>query len=169
MKLQQFNGGLATRLRPQYLQQNEAVEYINIDNSTGALTPVKDKLATTTYAEAYNWYSSALARWFSSNTYTTYAELDNKVYAATGASPPQVYDLTSQYTMGITAPADLILAAAIPSSVVTDVTLESIVSVSPVALPNQDITYLLINDSAGTYSLSFETTIPTMQHLLALA
>ncbi len=156
MKLQQFNGGLATRLRPQFLQQNEAVEYLNIDNSTGALTPVKDKLATNIPSNAYNWYSSALARWFSSTVYTSYAELDNKVYTTTGDSIPQVYEAGIQYNMGITAPGPLILAASLPSSVVTDVTLSSANSGSAAALPNQDISYLFINDSAGIYSLTFE-------------
>ncbi len=159
MKLQQFDGGLATRLRPQFLKQNEAVEYINIDNSTGALTPVKDKIATNIPALAYNWYSSALARWFKSSVYTSYAELDNKVYAVTGNTEPKVYDSSSQHSMGITAPSTLSLGAILPSTVVTDVTLESAVSVSPTALPNQDLTYLFINDSAGIYSLSFETTL----------
>lgn len=158
MKLQQFNGGLATRLRPQYLQQNEAVEYINIDNSTGALTPVKDKIATAIPAAEFNWYSSALDRWFSSSTYTSYAELDNKVYTSNGASP-QVYDATTQHKMGIAAPTALTLGVVIPSTVVTDVTLESVASDSPLALPNQDLTYLFLNDSAGVYSLSFQTTL----------
>lgn len=159
MKLQQFNGGLATRLRPQYLQQNEAVEYVNIDNSTGALTPVKDKLATAIPAGAFNWYSSALARWFSSSTYTSYTELDNKVYSATGSSVPKVIDSTSIHNIGIIAPTNLTLGAVIPSTIVTDATLESTVSALATALPNQDLTYLFINDSAGVYSLSFETTI----------
>lgn len=159
MKIQQFNGGLATRLRPQFLQQNEAVEYLNIDNSTGTLTPVKDKVATAISASAYNWYSSALDRWFRSSVYTTYAEVDNKVYAANGITTPQVYDATSQHSMGITAPTALTLGAVLPSTIVTDVTLASAVSGSAAALPNQDITYLLINDSAGVFSLTFETTI----------
>ncbi len=159
MKIQQFNGGLATRLRPQFLQQNEAVEYLNIDNSTGTLTPVKDKVATAIPASAYNWYSTALAKWFSSTTYTSYAELDNKVYSANGITTPQVYDATSQHSMGITAPTALTLGAVLPSTIVTDVTLASAVSGSAAALPNQDITYLLINDSAGVFSLTFETTI----------
>lgn len=158
MKLQQFDGGLATRLRPQYLKQNEAVEYLNVDNTTGALTPIKDKVATSITAGPYNWYSSALARWFNSNIYTSYAELDNKVYTANG-STPKVYDSSSQHSIGIIAPSSFVLTATIQSTVVTDVTLTSTVSASPAALPNQDLTYLLINDSAGVYSLSFETVL----------
>ena len=41
MKLQDFTGGLATRLRPQYIQLNEGVEYNNINSRVGSLVPVK--------------------------------------------------------------------------------------------------------------------------------
>lgn len=159
MKLQQFNGGLATRLNPQFLALNEAQDYLNIDNSTGSLTPVKDKLATGLLTFPYNWYSSSLARWFSSNSYTVYAELDNKVYSSDGVDVPQVHDTTGSYSVGITPPGAFTGNPIILSTPVTDVTLSAVISVVATALPNQEITYLLVNDNAGVYSSAFEVSI----------
>lgn len=161
MKLQKFDGGLSTRLRPQYLALNEAVEYINIDNSTGALTPVRDKINSGLTGLAFNWYSSAVNKWFSKDIHTSYAELGNKVYEMDGITIPRVHDSSASYSMGLNIP-DLTgttITAVEPATPVTDVTLESVPSLSPDALPYQDLTYLLVNDNNGFYSLAFQTTI----------
>jgi len=155
MKLQKFDGGLSTRLSPQFINQDQGVIYNNIDNSKGCLVPAKNKTPTTQSALAFNWYSNALNRWFSNNNYTTYVEYNSIVYEA-GSNIQQVHTSNSTFAMGITAPGSLTVASVLPSSPVTDATVSS--TIGGGNLPNQDITYLLINDSAGTFSTTFEIT-----------
>ncbi len=159
MKLQQFNGGLATRLEPQFLSVNEAVEYLNIDNSLGSLVPVKDKVPTTIPAQAFNWYSYSLNKWFSAPIFTYYTEYNSFVYQVDGSTTPLVTDSSASYRMGIVPPTSFVTSATNQSTVVTDATLSSVTSLVAAALPNQDTTYIFINDSAGVYSLSFEATL----------
>ena len=54
MKIQQFAGGLSTRLRPQYIQVNEGAQYSNIDNSVGTLAPVNKPQVTNIATTEFN-------------------------------------------------------------------------------------------------------------------
>lgn len=153
MKLQKFDGGLSTRLNPQFINQNQGVIYNNIDNSKGCLIPAKNKTLTSIVANAYNWYSNSLNRWFGNTSYTSYVEYNSTVYEA-GFNIQQVHTSTISFPMGILAPSTLVGAKVLPSTPVTDVTISS--TIDGGNLPNQDITYLLINDTANTFSTPFE-------------
>lgn len=44
MKIQKFNGGLATRLEPHFINADQSTVNVNVDTSVGVLAPVKDKV-----------------------------------------------------------------------------------------------------------------------------
>lgn len=159
MKLQRFEGGLATRLDPQFLQVNQGVVYTNIDNSKGSLTPVKTKLATNIEAYPFNFYAPSIARWVGNVNKTYWAEFDNKTYSFDGITSPVTRSVSEAYISGIASPTEFIATAQIQSAVVTDVTFEVEASASPLALPNQDTTYLLINRNEGVFSSPLEITV----------
>ncbi|UOF80210.1 hypothetical protein [Caudoviricetes sp.] len=160
MKLLEFNGGLATRQRPHLININEAVVYDNIDNALGTLVPVKDKLDTNINCSRFNYWSTALQRWFTSSSYKYYVDFENAVYYTDGVTAPVVNSVGSIHSMGITAPVSITGSAAVTvqSTVVTDVTTSSVPDPT-VGLPVQDIVYKFINDSAGVYSSQFEVTV----------
>ena len=161
MKLQKFDGGLATRLDPQFLSVDQGAEYINIDNSVGSLTPVKSKLATNIEAFPFNFYSPAIDRWVGHSVKTYWAEYDNKVYSTNGVSRPEVRTATQAYVSGIVSPPAFTATGVVQAQVVTDVSFEVTSVQDPLALPNQDITYILVNKNNGKYSLPYELVITT--------
>ena len=106
MKIQQFDGGLATRQRPQFLQTNEAVVYKNIDSREGSLVPVKDKSATSISVNRYHTFYDAQQEWVGFNTITDFLEYQGRLYYTDRSSRPQKYDGTNTYNLGITPPAE---------------------------------------------------------------
>jgi len=88
MKIQQFDGGLATRLAPQFIAQNQGVEYENILSTTGVLEPVLTPLATAISVAKYNTFFVKDQEWVGSATPTTYLEYQNILYSASGTGRP---------------------------------------------------------------------------------
>ena len=85
MKLQQFDGGLHTRVKPHLILPNEAVVYTNADSETGVLQPVKDKSATNISVSEY--FVKYGAEWVSSSTPTDYLEYRGTLYWTDGIAP----------------------------------------------------------------------------------
>lgn len=158
MKLQQFDGGVATRLAPQLLNNNQGVVYENIDNSTGVLTPIKDKLATDIAVEKYNKYFVTEDEWLSSAVPTDYLEFQRKMYLTDRISRPQKYSNGIYNFLGIEAPASASvltkLYAALP---LTDITVLNDITTGD--LPASDFDYMLFNVNNGIYSTPFKFTV----------
>jgi hypothetical protein len=149
MKIQQFQGGLATRLRPQFLQQNQGVVYDNIDNSVGTLAPVKKPLATGILLDKFHTYYDAQQMWVSSTTRRDYVEYSGDLYWADRVGRPQKFDGTTQTNLGIIAPPQLTGFTNTTIPKVQEVTIEP---VTGAGLPKEDTTYLLVNSDGVNIS-----------------
>ena len=130
MKIDLFDGGLATRKSPHLIAINEGVEYENIDNSLGILAPVKAKTDANIPLQKYSYYYIAKSKWVSSTTYRDYLEYRETLYYTEGTSYPRKYDGGTEYQLGIekpaTAPVFNMVSSASPGP--TDVTLTQITS-----------------------------------------
>lgn len=104
MKIQQFQGGLATRLEPQLLQTNQGTEYENIDNSVGVLAPVKGTSPSGISVAQYHEFFNAKQEWVSSSQLTDYLEYNRRMYSTNRSTKPQVYDGTTTRNLGIDVP-----------------------------------------------------------------
>lgn len=158
MKLQQFDGGVSSRLAPQLLTINQGVVYQNIDNTQGILTPVKDKVVTDKEVERYHKYFVAEGEWLSSPRRTDFLEFQRRMYLTDGIYPPQKYSKGEYNLLGIKAPfyvCDLFpVNEAIP---LKDITVLNKVSTGD--LPASDFDYLLFNINDGVMSTPFKFTV----------
>lgn len=103
MQISTFNGGLNTRMEPHLLALNEAVEYSDIDSSTGVLKPVNKNTNIGEAVDPYFWYFNSA--WLSSATAREYVEYKDKLYWTEASASAKVYDGTNTYQLGITKPA----------------------------------------------------------------
>lgn len=78
MKLNDFSGGLSTRMDPTLIGPNEAVVFTNIDNAKGSLTSIKDYLLQGTAID--RWFYKFKDVWYSSINDREYIEYKNKLY-----------------------------------------------------------------------------------------
>ena len=116
MKLQRFDGGIASRLAPQLLNINQGAVYENIDNATGVLTPVKDKLATNIKVEKYAKYFVAENKWLSSAIPIDYLEFQKVMYSTDRVTAPQKYSNGVSSNLGIARPITASVVAKVGSS-----------------------------------------------------
>ena len=103
MKLQKFEGGVATRLAPQLLNLNQGVVFENIDTATGILAPIKDKLKTDIEVKQYPKFYISGDEWLSSDTLIDYLEFQGKMYLTDRENRPQKYYDGSYSFLGIKA------------------------------------------------------------------
>lgn len=103
MKIQVFDGGVNSRIAPQLLQQNQGIIYDNIDNATGILTPVKDKLDTGINTDKYAAFFHKGDAWLSSDAPTDYVEFQGFMYSTDGVAPKKFRNGVTQ-NLGIAAP-----------------------------------------------------------------
>lgn len=154
MKIQEFTGGLATRLRPQFLAANEAAEYTNINNLVGTLAAAQDKDKTDIEVEEYCSYYIAKEQWVSRSIPTSYLEFNKKLYMSDGISVPQVTDGIDIINLGIIAP------GAIDSFVTSehaDLVKEISVKTSGTTGLLADMTYYaIVNSNDNKYSAVME-------------
>ena len=158
MKLQQFDGGVATRLEPQLLNNNQGVVYENIDNAKGVLVPIKDKLATGIEVARYNKYYRYGEEWLSSDVVTDYLEFQRKMYLTDRVNRPQKYFEGVYNFLGIIRP----VSKCITTNNNKAVPLEDITVLNKTDsgdLPAADFDYLLFNVSGDVYSTPFRFTV----------
>ncbi len=104
MKIQEFTGGLVTRLRPQFLKLSQAARHINLDNATGTLKSVATKLASGILASKFAYFYIAQQEWVSSDSFRSYVEFDDILYWTDEAGTPRRYDGTTEGNIGIVPP-----------------------------------------------------------------
>lgn len=168
MLINQFNGGLSTRLAPQMIGINEAVIYENIDNSLGTLTPVKGLTVAGLATKAYPYWFEAANRWIEgTNTYTPRVELNNKIYEVTELGL-NVHSLLLTRPVGVARPIVTPVVTAVPSppkpskvTVAIGGGVGPTVPGSPVlgGLPAGAYTYLLLNKNEAGYSAGLSFTV----------
>lgn len=78
MKLNNFSGGLSTRLDSTLLEINEAVKYVNVDNSKGILTSIKNYTALSDPVD--RWFYKFKDAYYSSFVPREYIEYKQKLY-----------------------------------------------------------------------------------------
>ena len=83
MQLNLFDGGLSTRLAEHLIQQNEAVEFENVDSDSGILKPKKSDLPTNTEAKRSMYYFNN--NWIFSDDDRDYVEFQEKLYYSTAS------------------------------------------------------------------------------------
>ena len=157
MKLQQFAGGLATRLAPQFLNQDQGAVYTNVDNTTGELAPVNADTDTNITIGKYNTFFVKDQEWVSSDTPTTFLEFQNVLYEANGIAPTKRSNGVT-HALGIAAPT---AAPTLSSENLADPIEElSVVDViSGGNLPTKALSYRLYNKKDGVLSAPLEITV----------
>lgn len=104
MKLQSFDGGLSTRLRPQFLSLNQGAEYVNIDSDVGSLAPVMLPEETDIEVKRYQQWYDAKQMWVQSDNRRDYVEFQGLLYWTDRVGQPKVFDGTTERNLGIANP-----------------------------------------------------------------
>jgi len=104
-QLNDFSGGLNIRVTPYLISSNEAQKYINVDNSSMSLRPIKTN--TNELQTVYKYMFNFLDTWVSSSTAKGYIQFQNKLYYSDGIGVPQKSsDGITFYNLGILQPAN---------------------------------------------------------------
>lgn len=158
MKIQQFDGGLATRTEPQFLNTNQGVVYENIDNSSGVLKPTKLPAPAGILVKPYHTFFDYTQEWVDSDERRDYVEFQRKLYWTDRLTAPQKYDGTTQANLGIAPPEQITSASVFTVLDITDVNVS--VTQPPVNpeidLPAVDAYYLIFTADEGvTESIAY--------------
>jgi hypothetical protein len=101
-QINQWDGGLSTRLNPTLININEGIVYSNIDSSAGTLKPLREDIYTNQIEKPYLYYFN---NWIYSNNYRNYIEFQERLYYSDGISIPQkTTDGNTWYNLGIAQP-----------------------------------------------------------------
>lgn len=111
MKLNNFTGGLNTRIDPSLINLSSSVVCTNVDMTSGPLKPVKLPNNPITIDGKYAHYYDAQDEWYASTTPKDYVEYQGKLYWTQDGTAQQ-YDGTTVTNMGIVQPADAPLLTA---------------------------------------------------------
>lgn len=166
MKLQQFDGGLHTRVRPQFLNLNEGVVYENIDNSVGTLAPVKQKTAVQAISGRYPYYYEVQDEWLSSDVLRSYVEYRDTLYWSDSSGRPQKYDGTTQSNLGITAPTAT--PSVLPTTPVQAPKTAELIPGNAGDLPSTTYKYLLVNYDGTYFSAPLELSISLVSNRISV-
>lgn len=175
MKIQQFNGGLATRLAPQLIKTTQSVVYLNADSTTGELRPVKDKtLVEELIVDKFFKYFRADEEYVSSDTVTDYLEFQGFMLSADRVGYPQKRRSGVTSNLGIVRPSSapeltkIDYSALLKSATITSSDEELLVGPSndpnnPYAirgdLPSTALEYRIYIEKAGLLSAAHEVTV----------
>lgn len=158
MKVQSFNGGLNTRLAPQFLPVSSAQECTNVDMAPGTLLPVKDKLATAISTQLYATYFDAEDQWVGKAIPTDFLEFQGKLYWTDGIAPKK-YSNGVEHSLGIAPPATApTLSTFSVSEPIEDFTVENEYNTGG-TLPYGDLQYMVVNEKDGIKAKPFQFTV----------
>lgn len=127
MKIATFDGGQSSRLSPNLIQPNEAVKYINVDNTRGILEPVKGKLFVQKGRRSIYKFKG---EWVHNTELRDYTEYQNKLYWTTEGRA-QKYNGTVQRNLGITAhfqKVNVTVTNIVPAPVLEDGTFQYVIT-----------------------------------------
>ena len=162
MKIQQFQGGLSTRMQPHFIQQNEGIVYSNVDNSLGTLTPVKKSSPSGILLDRYQTYYDAAQQWVSSDVPRDYVEYSGDLYWTDRATQPQKFDGTTQSNLGITVPSKPTVSIA---TQVDNIRFMTINMSSGGDIPDSKQLYTLVNAGIGVHdSNDYVVTVNSSGH-----
>jgi hypothetical protein len=107
MKLNNFTGGLKTRVSPNLLSISEAQVCTNIDLLRGSIAPIKTDLLYSSDSSWLNKVNFYLFNgvWVKKNSGTSFVLFDNRLYYSQGSGELKVTtNGTNEYNLGIIAP-----------------------------------------------------------------
>lgn len=159
MLVNQFNGGESSRLAPHMLQLNEAVVYINIDESKGTLISAKDKLATAIATAQYARYYEFDDRFVGFPIFTSFANYNNDLIYCNEAGSGRIRG-ADEYQLGITPPVSYgtITTSAAPAPI-KSAKFSSTTVATATALLNVPIWYALVNVNGDSRSLALKVNV----------
>lgn len=132
MQLNQFNGGLSTRLDPALIAANEAVYYTNVDNTDATLKSAKNYLSSD--EEARDYFYKFKGKWLSSYVARDYLEYDNVLYfTEEDNKAKKTSDGVTVHNLGIEAPPNKALFEVDNVTPVVDTNGDPVVTIYPVA------------------------------------
>lgn len=88
MKIQKFNGGLSTRLAPQFIESSDSIVNINVDTSVGHLESVRGNSVTGIDSSRYFTYFREEDKFISSDSPSDYLEFQGFLYSCDGVNRP---------------------------------------------------------------------------------
>ncbi len=154
MKIQLFDGGESSRKEPQYILQNEAVLFNNIDNERSSLKAVATSVVSAFNTQRFATYYNAQAQFVSSATRRDYVEFQKTLYYTDGIGAAKKFDGTTENNLGIIAPA---VAPATTTALADDVPRQVRVTASVGGnLPNEETFYRLVNFDGTYYSKPYD-------------
>jgi len=169
MKLQLFNGGESSKLRPQYIDANQGVVYENLDYDVGSLAPISMPKETDVSIKRYHQWFNAGNRWVDSDEPRDYIEFQKNLYWTDRVTRPQ--KLTpggTQTGLGIDKPPKLeTVQLTVNPATVEDVKIEPLSQ--PAGLPMETQYYLLINQGSNGYSNAFHFQVDTRDRVTTIA
>lgn len=168
MKLQAFNGGLNTRVRPQFIEISQAVEYENIDSDAGSLAPVKLPLDTGTSIQQYSTYYTAKDIWVESSTPRDYLEYEKKLYWSDGIDRPKKFDGSNTYNLGIDLPKAPTISGEFDPDAVNEAKLD-VKAESSVGLPAGLQYYALVTIKNNKQSLALHLGVSNRDKVFSVA
>lgn len=169
MKLQIFNGGENSRVRPQYIGITEGAVYHNINSELSSLAPVMMPRATGIASQRYQQWFVAGNRWLDSANRRDYVEFEETMYWTDRLTRPQKLSKTGvQQNLGMNPPPKITSTAinSRPKSI-NDVSIEP--QRKSTGLPMATQYYLLINQDASGYSAAFHFFVDTFDRVTTIA
>lgn len=169
MKLQFFNGGENSLIRPQYIQASQGVVYENIDYDLGTLTPFNLPKETDTLVKRYHHWFVAGNKWVDSDEPRDYIEFQKELYWTDRVSRPQKLTKDGiQADLGIRQPVKLTnISLTTNPQAIKDVKIEPLSQ--PTGLPMEIQYYLLINEDSIGYSNAFHFAVDTRDRVITVA
>lgn len=142
MTINDFSGGLSTRLSPNLININESTICTNVDISSGILKPLKDLSAIgNTIALDKPIFTYFKGTYLSSNSGTSYVEFNDKLYIANGIDTiKKTNDGINLYKLGLVSPSTKLNTS---TSFSITFTLANIGSGNPITFPTGTYTYLV--------------------------
>jgi hypothetical protein len=169
MKLQFFNGGENSLIRPQYIQAAQGVVYENINYDLGTLTPFNSPKETSIEVGRYHHWFIAGNKWVDSAEPRDYVGFQKELYWTNRASTPQKLTKDGvQASLGIVGPTKLTNISLVTNpQAIKDVRIEPLSQ--PTGLPMEIQYYVLINEDAIGYSNAFHFAVDTRDRVITIA
>lgn len=169
MKLQLFNGGESSRMRPQFIEINQGVTYENLNYDVGSLAPVMMPKESNIAVKRYHQWFNAGNQWIDSDVPRDYVEFQKTMYWTDRVGVPQKRSATNVTSnLGIEKPYQLSNFQLVTNpQPIKDVKIEPLSQ--PTGLPMELQYYLLINQGANGYSNAFHFSVDTRDRVSTVA
>ncbi len=109
MQINDFSGGINTRVHPSLLTPIESVEMCNVDNSSKILKSVNEPLFIEGSPSIFGYFYGFRDIWLSSAGQRSYVEYSGVLYWTEITGRPKKFDGNSEYNLGIEPPIEALI------------------------------------------------------------